>query len=259
MRRSNVLIASGHDPSGGAGVQADIEAVAAQGAHAASVITVLTRQDTRNVYAAQAIDDAFFVACLTTLGEDMRFDAIKTGVLGSPAQVAALAAFKDRLPAVPLVVDPVLVASGGGRLAEDPVARALREQLCPRATLITPNLAEARRLCDGEPDPDACGARLAALGCGVLITGGDQGDREVVNHFYGPAGERRSYRWPRRPGVFHGSGCTLAAAVGARLALGDSLAEALMTAQRYTARCLERAFAAGSGQPIPDRFAGPSA
>ncbi len=254
MTRPNVLILSGHDPSGGAGLQADIEAVAAQGAHSASVITALTRQDTRNVYGVVPVAEDFFAACIDTLLEDMRFAAIKTGVLASVGQVRIVAELAARLPDVPLVVDPVLVAAGGGQLAGDPVGRALRDHLFARATVITPNADEARRLCDHTRDIDRCGAMLTDTGGHALITGGDEGEGEVVNRLYGPDGRIESYAWPRLAGRFHGSGCTLAASLAARLAIGDSLIEAVANAQSYTWRTLEHGFAAGSGQSIPDRW-----
>lgn len=255
MPKPNVLILSGHDPSGGAGLQADIEAVGAQGAHAAPVITLLTRQDTHNVHDVQPIEDGFFAACIDTLLGDMTFAAIKTGVLASVGQVDTVAGLAARLPGVPLVVDPVLVAAGGGELAGDPVGRAIRERLFPRATLITPNADEARRLCRGETDIDRCGAELSACGCHVLITGGDEGSGDIVNRLYAPDGATRQYSWPRLAGCFHGSGCTLAASLAARLARGESLTEAVAGAQDYTWRALDAGFTAGTGQFIPGRWA----
>ncbi|MGN8160421.1 bifunctional hydroxymethylpyrimidine kinase/phosphomethylpyrimidine kinase [Salinisphaera sp. RV14] len=257
MTRPNVLILSGHDPSGGAGLHADIEAVAAQGAHGAAVITALTRQDTRNVYGVAPVAEDFFAACIDTLLDDMPFAAIKTGVLVTAGQVRIVAELAARLPGVPLVVDPVLVAAGGGELAGDPVGRAMRDALFAQATVITPNTDEARRLCAGETDIDRCGAMLVAAGCHALITGGDDGDEaEVVNRLYTPDGEIERYTWPRLAGRFHGSGCTLAASLAARLALGESLGDAVANAQAYTGRALARSFSAGSGQSIPGRWPG---
>lgn len=264
MTHPNILILSGHDPSGGAGMQADIEAVAANSGHAASVITALTRQDTRNAYAVQPVDDDFFAACIDTLLDDMSFAAIKTGVLASVGQVEIVARLVDRLAEdladVPLVVDPVLVAAGGGELAGDPVGRALRARLFARARVITPNADEARRLCDGEPDIDRCGAALVETGCHALITGGDedggQGNDDVINRLYAPDGSIQTYRWPRLTGRFHGSGCTLAASLAARLATRQPLPEAVAGAQAYTWRTLQSGFRAGTGQSIPDRWPG---
>ncbi|WP_423823208.1 hydroxymethylpyrimidine/phosphomethylpyrimidine kinase [Salinisphaera sp. SPP-AMP-43] len=255
MRPPNVLILSGHDPSGGAGLQADIEAVAANGGHAASVVTALTRQDTRNVYAVSPVDDTFFAECIDTVIADMPIAAIKTGVLASPTQVETVARLAAAHPELPLVVDPVLTAAGGGELAADPVGRAAREYLFPRATLITPNAGEARRLCDGETDIDRCGAALARHGCHVLITGGDEEVQDVINHLYAPEGGSRTDRWPRLAGRFHGSGCTLAASIATRLARGDALEQAVARGQDFTWQALETSFLAGQGQAIPNRWA----
>jgi hydroxymethylpyrimidine/phosphomethylpyrimidine kinase len=254
MTRPNILVIAGHDPSGGAGIQADIEAAAANGAHVASVITLLTCQDTTNVHGVQPVDTAFFERCLDTAVADMRFDAIKIGVVANREQVASIAALLARLPDVPLVLDPVLVAAGGGTLADDSVGRALREQLFARATVITPNAREARALCDGETDIDRCGAQLGELTPNVLITGGDEDEAQVVNRHYVRGQQTRQHAWPRLDGIFHGSGCTLASAIAAQLALGQPADEALVRGQHYTWHALDRAFTAGRGQRIPGRI-----
>lgn len=256
MKHANVLILSGHDPSGGAGLQADIEAVAAYGAHGVSVITALTQQDTRNVSAVQPVDTEFFTACINTLYEDMDFDAIKTGVLASVEQVEAVAELAAKLPDTPLVVDPVLTAAGGGELAADPVGQASRDLLFSRAAVITPNAGEARRLCGNETDLDRCGATLATLGCHALLTGGDEDNDVVLNRLYHPDGRIKQYEWPRLAGRFHGSGCTLAAAIAARLAGGKPLEQAVADAQEYTWQALASGYTAGRGQAIPNRLPG---
>lgn len=253
MTRPNLLVLAGHDPSGGAGLQADIESAAANGAHAACVVTLLTRQDTTNVYDVSAVDTGFFSACLDTLLADLAFAAIKTGVIASVAQVARIAQLARERPELPLVVDPVLRAAGGGTLADDAVGQATQEELFARACVITPNAAEARLLCAGETDVDRCGARLAEHGCHVLITGGDESGDRVVNRLYRPDRTSRSFEWTRLPGTFHGSGCTLASAIAARLACGVPLESALAQAQAYTALALTHAFRAGRGQAIPGR------
>ncbi|MES1942751.1 bifunctional hydroxy-methylpyrimidine kinase/ hydroxy-phosphomethylpyrimidine kinase [Salinisphaera sp. PC39] len=251
--RPNVLCLSGHDPSGGAGIQADIEAVAAQGAHAAVVVTCLTRQDTHNAYSVTPLDDAEFEAQIRTLEADMRFAAFKVGLVGSPGQVDAIAALASRHPDVPLVVDPVLRAGGGATLAADPIARALKERLFGHALCLTPNAAEATLLCDGETDPDTCGARLSTGHTRVLLTGGDLPGDEIVNRLYRGGECVARQTCTRLPGRFHGSGCTLASALAARLAQGEDVTSAADAAQDYTWRCLKNAFQAGTGQLIPDR------
>lgn len=254
MAYPNVLVIAGHDPSGGAGIQADIEAIAAQRAHAATVPTLLTCQDTHNVHDALPVDGGFLRACIDRLLADMTFDAIKIGVVANADQVHIIRDTARRLAPAPLVVDPVLKAAGGGRLADDPVAQALRQDLFDQATVITPNADEARQLCDGESSIDDCGARLAALTRHVLITGGDEPSHEVSNTLYTANQTPRSWRWPRLANRYHGSGCTMASTLAARLAHGDSPITAVENAQRMTWNALDSGLAVGSGQLIPRRL-----
>lgn len=258
MSIPNVLCLSGHDPSGGAGLQADFEAIAAQGCHAAGVITALTRQDTRNAYSVSPIADAEFAAQIDTLIADMDFAAVKIGLLGSPGQVKIIADFARTHAAMPLVLDPVITAGGGATLAQNPVANALSELLLPQASIITPNAAEARRLCPGTYDLAACGSALAQRVSWVLITGGDeasaQHSEEVVNTLYNVNGPVQTCRWPHLPHHYHGSGCTLASALAANLALGQGMQDAVRSAQAYTWQCLRDAFQPGRGQHIPNRL-----
>lgn len=253
MTRPNILVIAGHDPSGGAGIQADIESAGANGVHAANVLTLLTCQDTVNVHSVSPVDNTFFLRCLDTVRADMCFAAIKVGAVANAAQVEHIATLAQALPEVPLVVDPVLRAAGGGTLADDAVGMALRERLFALAAVITPNASEARLLCDGETDLDHCGAQLSGRGCHVLITGGDEGEGDIVNRRYAAGAYAGHDRWPRLPGVFHGSGCTLASALAARLAHGEDLDTALRLAQDYTWQTLAQAFKAGRGQAIPAR------
>lgn len=254
MEYPNVLVLAGHDPSGGAGLQADIEAVAAQQAHAATVPTLLTCQDTHNVFDATPVETGFFRACIDRLLADMPFSAIKVGVVDNPDQVRIIADTVKHLAPAPAVVDPVLKAAGGGRLADDPVARALLHELFDHATIITPNADEARQLCDGETDLAACGRTLAQHARHALITGGDEPGQEVTNTLYTEGQTARSWRWPRLANRYHGSGCTLASTLAARLALGDSAFTAAENAQRLTWNALDAGLTVGSGQSIPRRL-----
>ncbi|MGB0220707.1 MAG: bifunctional hydroxymethylpyrimidine kinase/phosphomethylpyrimidine kinase [Sinimarinibacterium flocculans] len=248
-----VLCISGHDPGGGAGLQADIEAVGAQGAHAMGVITALTVQDTRNVRRVEPVAIDIFADQLELLLADSRIAAIKLGLLGSTAQVPVILDAIARCRA-PVVLDPVLRAGGGGTLAADATARAIADRLLPAATIATPNADEARRL-SGEPTPAAAAARLLATGCEqLLITGGDEATTEVENRWYHRDGREILFRWPRLPQGFHGAGCTLASALAARLALGEAMNVALDRAQRYVHTCLERALQPGRGRAIPGRW-----
>src|SRR5699024_10809463 len=186
--------------------------------------------------------------------DDMAFAAIKIGVVANAEQVHIIADTVRRLAPIPLVVDPVLKAAGGGRLAADPVATALVDVLFAQATVITPNAAEARHLCAGESDLSVCGRRLAARAQHVLITGGDEPDDTVINTLYRDNESTRSWRWPRLPHQYHGSGCTMASTLAARLAHGDQPTTAIERAQRLTWDMLEAGVPVGSGQYVPRRL-----
>lgn len=254
MDYPNILVLAGHEPSGGAGLHADIEAIAAQRAHASSAATLLVCHDTTSLYDVMPVADAFFSACVERLLADIRFDAIKVGVVASPAQVRVIRSAAEQLTPVPLVVDPVLKAADGGTLADDPVGQALASELFGRATVITPNAAEARQLSANETDLDSCGKQLSQQAQYVLITGGDEPGDEVVNRLYADNAFVRSWRWPRLPERFLGSGCTMASTLTARLAHGDTPLDAIDSAQRITWAALQAGLHVGRGQAIPNRL-----
>lgn len=250
--RPTVLCLSGHDPGGGAGLQADIETVAALGGHAAGVITAHTVQDTTNVRRVVAADPALLGEQLDVLLADLPIGAVKIGLLGGVDQVGFLAERVARV-ARPTVLDPVLRAGGGAELAAETLVAEMKRVLLPRIDVLTPNAAEARRLA-GQQDLDACGAALLATGArNVLITGGDEPGDSVVNRWYRHDGRSRAFAWPRLPGPFHGAGCTLAAAIATLLARGLPVADALADAQAWVHGALGRAFAPGRGRRIPGR------
>jgi len=160
---------------------------------------------------------------------------------------------------VPLVFFPVLASGRGEELATEDMIEAMREMLIPQTTIITPNSLEARRLADdgsdGERSLEDCAKRLLEMGCEyVLITGTHENTPQVVNTLYGEQGVIRSDSWPRLPGSYHGSGCTLASAIAATLANGLDIPEAVREAQEYTWQTLNAGFRPGMGQHIPDRL-----
>lgn len=245
--RPTVLVFAGADPSGGAGIAADILAIAAQGAHALPVITALTVQDNDRVYEVLPVDSGLVRRQALALMNKVAIDAVKIGIPGNRANAEAIAELIGQLrkiqPNLPVVLDPVLASGAGDALTR---ADALAS-LLPLATLVVPNLPEA----------DALAASLRARGCGdVLITGGHADGDSVVNCWTGACGTRE-WRWPRLPEAFHGSGCTLASAIAARLACGDSMEQALGTAQQYCHQALEASFSIASGQRIPLRITQP--
>ncbi|HKK02522.1 MAG TPA: hydroxymethylpyrimidine/phosphomethylpyrimidine kinase [Gammaproteobacteria bacterium] len=256
MTPPTVLVIAGNDPSGGAGIAADLQAVTAAGAHPAPVITALTVQDTVNARQVEPVDAELVAAQAEAVLEDMDVGAVKIGLLATAEIATTVAELLARHPGLPVVLDPVLVAAGGARLAEQALVAVILERLCPLTTLLTPNAHEIRQLAPAAPDASGRAAVLRAAGCEfVLAKGGDEADaggNEVLNTLYGP-GEPRLYRWPRLAGSFHGSGCTLASACAARIARGDGTAEAAANAQALTHGWLERAFRPGRGQLVPLR------
>ena len=241
--RPTVLVFAGADPSGGAGIAADILAIAALGAHALPVITALTVQDNDRVYEVLPVDSGVVRRQAMALMNKVSIHAVKIGIPGNRANAEAIAALIGQLrlaqPDLPVVLDPVLASGAGDALTR---ADALAPLLA-LATLVVPNLPEA----------EALAASLRDRGCGdVLITGGHANGDWVVNCWIA-AGGRREWRWPRLPGAFHGSGCTLASAIAARLACGDRMEQALGIAQQYCHRALEESFSIAGGQRIPLR------
>lgn len=254
-----VLAFAATDPSGGAGLQADILTLASMGCHPLSVVTAATIQDTMGVEDIMALDPEWVADQARCVLEDMPVNAIKIGVLGSVENITAIAEVVSDYPEVPLVLDPILASGRGDELATEEMISALRELLIPQTTIITPNSIEARRLVqeDGEEELELaeCARRLLALGCEyVLITGTHENTSQVVNTLYGQEGVIRTDRWDRLPGSYHGSGCTLASAIAATIANGLSIGDAVKDAQEYTWQTLKAAFRPGMGQHIPDRL-----
>jgi hydroxymethylpyrimidine/phosphomethylpyrimidine kinase len=253
-----VLSFAASDPSGGAGIQADLLTLSSMGCHPLSVITALTVQDTAGVEAILPIDAEWIEDQARALLEDMPVAAFKIGLPGSVENIAVIAEILSDYPDIPLVLDPVLASGRGDDLADDEMIAALRELLLPQTTILTPNSLEARRLADdeeNEPALDDCARRLIGLGCEyVLVTGTHENTAQVVNTLYGESGLVRCDSWERLPGSYHGSGCTLASAIAANLANGLSVTEAVRDAQDYTWQSLAAGFRPGMGQFIPDRF-----
>jgi hydroxymethylpyrimidine/phosphomethylpyrimidine kinase len=243
--RPCVLVFAGLDPSGGAGIAADIEAIAAQGAHALPLVTALTVQDNNRAWAVEPVSDLVLLRQAGLLAGTIPIGAVKVGIPGNRANAEAIADIvrhlRETRPALPVVLDPVLSTGHGDALAEGDALAAL-SPLLDVATVLVPNLPEAAAL----------GERLQRSPH-VLVTGGHGDGSEVVNRWTSGAGTRE-WRWPRLPGEFHGSGCTLASSIAARLALGDAIAQALERGQRYCNQSLADSYAIAPGQRIPRRI-----
>lgn len=256
-----VMVFAATDPTGGAGLQADIMTLASMGCHPVSVVTAITIQDTTGVDEMQPIDGEWISDQARCILEDMPVAAFKIGVLGSLEAIAAVAEVVSDYPEIPLILDPVLASGRGDELASEEMLVAIRELLIPQTTIITPNSIEARRLADDDttdgdnPDLAECARRILDSGCEyVLITGTHEQTGDITNTLYNSEGVVRNDAWPRLPGSYHGSGCTLASALAATIANGVDIQEAVRDAQEYTWQSLKLAFRPGMGQHIPDRL-----
>jgi hydroxymethylpyrimidine/phosphomethylpyrimidine kinase len=268
-----VLVFAATDPTGGAGLQADLLALSSLGCHALSVVTAVTVQDTLGVEDFLPIDPEWISDQARAVLEDMPVAAFKLGMLGSVETVQAIAEIVADYPDIPLVYDPVLASGRGDDLATEEMIEAVRELLLPQVTLLTPNSLEARRLAEipqedehGEPieahededtplDLDTCALRLQDMGCEfVLITGSHEHTPQVVNALYTPEGDVHTLSWDRLPDSYHGSGCTLSSAIAALLAQGIDMETAVKSAQEYTWEALRNGWRLGMGQFIPDRL-----
>ena len=250
-----VLAFAASDPTSGAGIQADILAIAGMGAHPLCAVTALTVQDTHGVYRVQPVDAGLVAEQARRVLADIPVAAFKLGVLGSAANARAVAAVLAEHREVPVVLDPVLAAARGDALASADTAAALREVLLPLTTLATPNSVEARQLAAPETDLHACARAMIRGGCRyVLVTGTHEETVQVVNTLYDASGQVRADAWRRLPGSYHGSGCTLASAIAAALALGAAVPDAVRKAEEFTWQSLASGYRPGRGQHVPNRL-----
>lgn len=255
MMRPSVLIFAGSDPSGGAGMQADILAVSAMGAHPLSSITAMTVQDNDRVFNVHPVPAGLVQQQAHVLIEKMDIAAVKIGIVGNRANAEAIAdtlrLMKQRKPDLPVVLDPVLASGHGDSLSKDSPKDAILT-LLPLATLVTPNLPEAAALCGGDRRLDTQVENLLQHCPNVLIKGGHGSGPDVVNRWF-TSGNQCTWTWPRLEGTFHGTGCTLASAIAALLACGRPMASAIEDAQAYCHQALQSAYAIADGQRIPNR------
>jgi hydroxymethylpyrimidine/phosphomethylpyrimidine kinase len=240
-RIPRVLAIAGSDSGGGAGIQADLKALAACGVHGMTAITAITAQNTVEVAAIHSVPPETIIAQVRTVAADIGVDAVKIGMLGTDAAIMAVAKALDELPAgTPVVLDPVMVAESGAVLLEPAARRALIEELMPRATVVTPNLPEARLLSGLEDAPSEELARaILALGPAAVVVTGGHADNAIDTFFDGSRlVEIGGARLP--DGASHGSGCTHSSALAAGLAWGREPLEAARSAKELAARAVEQ-------------------
>ena len=250
----NILSVAGSDPSGGAGIQADLKAIAANGGYGMAAITALTAQNTRGVTGAALTEPAMVAAQIAAIREDIRIDAVKIGMLGAAAIVEAVARALEGLTA-PVVLDPVMVAKGGDRLLAPEAVAVLRDRLLPMATVVTPNLPEAADLLDAPAAESRAAmedqaAALRARGpAAVLLKGGHLAGGESPDLLCDAAGATWLEGARHATANTHGTGCTLSSALATELGHGRPLSEAVARAKAYTGAAIARAddLSVGSG------------
>lgn len=253
-KRPVVLCFSGHDPSGGAGIQADIEAIVSHRCHAASIITSLTEQDSHNVKKLIPQQVNNIISQFETLRKDFKFSVIKIGLIGHPDIALALCEILMTCPGIPVVLDPVLTAGGGTEMAGKQLIDIIIEQLLPLTTILTPNSEEARKLARVDHLTE-CGRILQHKGADyVLITGTHEDSELVHNQLFMPNNLSETFNWERLPHSYHGSGCTLASTMAALIAQGLDVFSAANEAQEYTWQALSAAYQPGHGQHNPNRL-----
>jgi hydroxymethylpyrimidine/phosphomethylpyrimidine kinase len=254
LRPPRLLTIAGSDSGGGAGIQADLKTFAAYGGYGMSVVTALTAQNTREVRAAFEVPAAMVAAQIDAVLEDIGADAVKIGMLASAALIRIVA---QRLRAhltgmhVPIVLDPVMVAKSGDRLLREDAVEALKAELLPLATVVTPNLPELEALtglpAGEELERSRAAAALAAHGPAVLAKGGHAAGEEVVDLLLAEGRVQRFIHPRLHTRATHGTGCTLSSAIAARLGAGETLSRAVEGAIDYLQGAMAAAYVLGSG------------
>lgn len=250
-----VMTIAGSDPTGGAGVLADAESILSMGCHPVSVITAITVQNTSDVLEFMPVSAELILKQARAVLDDMPVKGIKIGMLGSLEAVTAVHTLLKDYPNIPVVLDPILTAGGGGVLSSEAITQALLEQLVPLTTVLTPNSIEARALAPEGDSLDACALALLQRGCQfVLITGTHEETLKVHNVLYSGQARLRTFTWDRLKPSYHGSGCTLSASIAALLAQDTDPIAALHEAQDFTWQALQSGYCPGKGQHLPNRL-----
>ncbi len=253
--RSNILCFSGLDPTGGAGIQADIEAIAAMGAHACPIITANTTQDTTSVYDFNPIASGFIQQQAERVLNDMTIQSIKIGMLGTTETAQAVLNIIKQCPDIPVIFDPVLASGNGSQLSDNSLTDFIRQQLLPLTYILTPNTLEAVRLSATQQDATSAAIQLNQLGTEyVLLTGSHLETTDIQHQLIHQGKILGHYTNARLSDEYHGSGCTLAASLAALTAQQLPPLEACQKALDYTFNSLQLGTAQGQGQKIPRRI-----
>lgn len=254
-KKAVVLCFSGLDPSGGAGIQADIEAISSQGVHVAPIITAATVQDTQNVMSFAPMPADLIIEQARAVLEDMPVSVVKIGMVGSAEIAQAIHTILKDYPDLKVVYDPVFSTEKDGALSTPDLVDSVRSLLLPLTTVLTPNLFEVFALAPGSDTASAAAMGLLETECEyILLTGTHGKTPDVVHTLFSNHRELKQFHYDRLPNKYHGSGCTLAASLAGLLALGHDPVGASHQALDYTYNTLLHAQRIGMGQYHPDRF-----
>jgi len=249
-----VLCFSGLDPTGGAGIQADIESIGQHGCHAAPIITANTVQDTRNVKSFEPVNAELILKQARMILKDMPVKAIKIGMIGSGTVAEAIYTLMRQHRHIPVIYDPVLFAGGGSSLAKKNLIDAVNALIIPNTYILTPNIIEALYLTNPKLSPENAAQHLNNMGAQhVLITGTHAKLPDVIHKLYHKMKCTGTYKYKRLNNEYHGSGCTLAASLAALVAQEIEPVNACQNALDFTYKSLKKAQALGNGQLIPNR------
>ena len=250
-----VLCFSGLDPSGGAGIQADIESISSHGCMAAPIITAATVQDTQDVISFAPMPADLILEQARAILEDMPVSVIKIGMVGSSEIAEAIHEILSDYPSIKVIYDPVLSTEKDGALSTPDLVETVRDLILPLTHILTPNIFEAHALAPGSDTPSAAAIGLLETECYyILLTGTHGKTSDVVHTLYSSHRELKQFHYERLPHKYHGSGCTLAASVAALLAIGQEPVGAIHHALDYTHKTLVHGRRIGMGQFHPDRY-----
>ena len=250
-KADSVLVFSGLDSSGAAGISADIETLKQFGLVALPIVTSLTAQNTQRVDSIDAIKDSLLVKQFNLIIEDISFNTVKIGLLASVSQIKTIARLINEQNISNVVVDPILISGTQENLSSDKMIEVMKNYLFPISKLITPNLQELSLLAPGLSEQEA----VKSLNCSwVLVTTSDSSKNDIEHRLYKKSELIRSFRYKKLPNKFHGSGCTLSSAISALLAKGIGVEDACNQGLSYTYQCLLTAKKLGKMQYHPNRI-----
>jgi len=245
-----ILTIGGHDPSGGAGIQADIETITSHGCHAVSLITCLTSQNTKDFFKVDVIDPNIFTSQAESLLSDIAIDAIKIGVIGNFKILEEINKLLNKLEGIAIIFDPVIKSTSGGTLTENPLFKSLKSLIFPKSFLVTPNIEEVKSL-SGKCDLNSALEDLFSFSPKhILVKDVQKSKDHIINSLYTDNKLVNSWNNHKIEGSYHGTGSNLASSIACSLAQSKNIEESIKLAQEFVAQAIENSIRVGMGQKI---------